>query len=301
MKIPPFLVENDLVGLISPAGKIDSIYIEKAIKYLKVKNLRAMIAPCAIDSYFQYSSTDDNRANDFQTMINNPEIKAIWCTRGGYGTIRLLDKIDFTMLEKNPKWLIGFSDITVFHSVIREKLGMASIHGAMCINLRNEKFSESGMDNLWKLLFGKIPEYELVSHPFNRIGKASGILTGGNLSLLCSLSGSNFDFNPKGKILFIEEVGEYLYRLDRMMQSLKISGKLAELSGLVVGQMSEMKDNENPFGKMAYEIIAEAIADYNFPVIFDFFAGHTERNEPLLFNTMVNIDVTLFKSKLSWK
>ena len=298
MKTPPFLKENDTIGLVSPAGKIDSVHIENAIKYLESKKLRCVMAPYATDSYNQFSSTDEKRAKDLQMMFDNPDIKAIWCTRGGYGSIRLIDKLDFSILEKHPKWLIGFSDITVLHSVLREKLGLVSIHGAMCLNLSSESFSESGVDNLWKLLFGEMPNYELLNHYLNRIGKSSGTLIGGNLSLICSLLGSPYDFNPKGKILFIEDVGEYLYRIDRMMLSLKISGKLAGLSGLIVGQFSEIKDNDTPFGKSAYEIIAEAVADYDYPVIFDFPAGHTKCNEPLLLGIQVEVEGTEKKTKI---
>ena len=288
MIIPSFLKENDTIGLVSPAGKIDSIVIENAINYLESKKLRCVVALHAADSYNQFSSTDELRAEDLQTMFNNPDIKAIWCTRGGYGSMRLIDKLDFSILEKYPKWLIGFSDITVFHSVLREKVGLASVHGAMCLNLSAESLSESGMDNLWKLLFGELPMYQS-NHLLNRKGNASGILIGGNLSLMCALIGSPYDFDPKGKILFIEDVGEYLYRLDRMMQSLKISGKLSGLSGLIAGQFSDIKDNETPFGKSAYEIISEAVAEYNYPVIYDFPAGHSKRNEPLLLGVKVEI------------
>ena len=301
MILPPFLFEKDLVAIISPAGKIVSLFIEKAQKYLKTKHLKTVLSQYATDSYHQFASTDQNRATDLQMMINNPKIKAIWCSRGGYGTMRILDKIDFSFLEKNPKWLIGFSDITVLHSVLQEKHKIVSVHGSMCINLNNDNFSETGMDNLWKLLFGNIPIYEIPSYAFNRIGKAKGILIGGNLSLLCALMGSKYDFNPKGKILFIEDTGEYLYRLDRMMHSLKNSGKLANLSGLIVGQMTDMKDNEIPFGMSAYEIIANAVSDYRYPVMFNFPAGHSEQNEPLLLGASCEIDVSTNYSLLKFE
>ena len=296
--IPKFLKENDLVGIVSPAGKIDAVHIENACEYLMSKNLRSVIAPNAGNSFNNFSATDEQRAADLQMMINNPDIKAIWCTRGGYGAIRLIDKIDFSPLKKYPKWLIGFSDITVLHSVMREKYGLASIHGSMCISLSKGNPSETGVDTLWELLFGKIPEYELPNHSLNRLGKSTGMLIGGNLSLLCALSGSKYDFKPKGKILFIEEVSEYLYRFDRMIQSLKISGKLAGLSGLIIGQITEMKDNETPFGMSAYEIVADAVSNYDYPVMFDFFAGHSKINEPLLLGAQVVMEVSETKSIL---
>ncbi|MCL2072353.1 MAG: LD-carboxypeptidase [Marinilabiliaceae bacterium] len=299
MKHPPFLNENDLVAIVSPAGKIDAIYIEKAHKYLKTKNLRVILSPFADDSYFQFASSDDNRVSDMQIMLNNPEVKAIWCTRGGYGTMRIINKIDFSILEKFPKWLIGFSDITVFHSILSNN-HFVSIHGSMCINLSNDDYSNSGMDTLWELLFGKVPVYKISPHPLNRKGSANATLIGGNLSLLTSLLGSKQDFNPKGKILFIEDTGEYLYRLDRMMQSLKNSGKLAGLSGMIVGQMSEMKDNETPFGLTPYQIVADAVSEYTFPVMYDFPAGHSKPNEPLILGSQVKIDVLDDCSQLRW-
>jgi muramoyltetrapeptide carboxypeptidase len=296
MIFAPFLKENDLVALTSPAGKIDPIHIKNAQMFLNSKNLKTIV-PIASASYHQFAATDKQRAAGLQIMINNPDVKAIWCTRGGYGTMRLIDKLDLSALIKYPKWLIGFSDITVLHSLFREK-NIASIHGPMCINLSNECFETSGVDTLFNLLFGNIPEYELLPHSLNRNGKSTGTLIGGNLSLLCALAGSKYDFNPHGKILFIEDVGEYLYKFDRMIQSLKISGKLAALSGLIIGQITDMKDNETPFGMSAYEIVADAVADYDYPLMFDFFAGHHKRNEPLILGAQVEMEVMADKSKL---
>ena len=290
MIVPPFLNDKSIIGIISPAGKVDVSEIERAQEYLTSQGFRYLISPYAADSYNQFSSTDKQRAADLQMMFDNPDIEAIWCTRGGYGTIRLLDKLNFKSLKKNPKWLTGFSDITVLHSVF-QKLGIASIHGPMCRNLKESDYASTGMNNLWELLRGNIPSYNLPAHELNREGKASGTLVGGNLSLLYALKGSAYDFNPKGKVLFIEDVGEYLYQLDRMMQGLKVSGKLKGLSGLIVGQMSDMKDNDTPFGISAYQIITDAVSDYDYPVILDFPAGHTKRNEPLLMGGEVTIDV----------
>ena len=300
MIIPPFLKQNSLIGLVSPAGKVEVSEIERAQEYLTSKGFRYLTSPHAADSFHQFSSTDNQRANDLQMMFDKPDIEAIWCTRGGYGAIRLLDKLNFDTLKKNPKWLIGFSDITVLHSVF-QKLGIASIHAPMCRNLKEDDYNNSGMETLWKFLKGTIPSYNLPAHELNRVGKANGILVGGNLSLLYALKGSSYDFNPKGKILFIEDVGEYLYQLDRMMQAMKVGGKLSGLSGLIVGQMSGMKDNDTPFGMSAYQIIADAVSEYDYPVMFDFPAGHTERNEPLLLGGEVRIDVSAEKSVLCWE
>ena len=299
MIIPPFLNKNSLIGLVSPAGKVDISEIERAQEFLTSQGFRHLTSPYAVDSFHQFSSTGEHRANDFQMMIDNPDIEAIWCTRGGYGTIRLLNKLNFDALKKKPKWLIGFSDITVLHSVF-QNLGIASMHAPMCRNLKENDYSNSGMEMLWKFLKGAIPSYSLPAHELNRQGKANGTLIGGNLSLLYALKGSPYDFNPEGKILFIEDVGEYLYQLDRMMQAMKVGGKLSGLSGLVVGQMSEIKDNDTPFGMTAYQTIADAVSEYDYPVIFDFPSGHTERNEPLLFGGEVRIDVGADKTVLCW-
>ncbi len=300
MIIPPFLKKNSLVGLVSPAGKICEAEIRRGEEFLNAHKFRHIRASHVADSWHQFASTDEKRAAGFQEMLNNPEIEAIWCSRGGYGAIRLLDLIDFSTLKSNPKWLIGYSDITVFHAVVQNIFGLCTIHGPMVRSLKEGSFNNTGIKNLWELLQGNPPSYNIQTHVLNRNGKAKGTLIGGNLSLLYALIGSPYDFNPTGKVLFIEDVGEYLYHLDRMMFALKISGKLAGLAGLVVGQMSNMQDNETPFGLTANQIISNAVKDYNYPVIFDFPAGHARQNEPLILGARVNMDVNKEKSELKF-
>jgi muramoyltetrapeptide carboxypeptidase len=300
MITPPFLKKNSLVGLVSPAAGINASVIENAVTYLETRGFRTIVAPHAADVFRQFASTDKHRADDLQAMLNNSDVEAIWCTRGGYGAIRLLDMLNFSCLKKQPKWLIGFSDITALHAAFRRE-GIASIHGAMCKNLKDYDAAYCGMNALWQLLAGNVSEYKVPCHPFNRDGMAKGTLVGGNLTLLCALQGSEYDFDPTGKILFIEEVGEYLYRLDRMMQSLKVAGKLARLSGLIVGGMSDMFDNETPFAQSAYDVIADAVSSYSYPVLFDFPAGHLETNMPLMLGAEIRMEINGNNgSTISW-
>jgi muramoyltetrapeptide carboxypeptidase len=300
MIVPPFLKKGSLIGLVSPAGKVAESEIKRAEDFLDAHGYRHIRAPHVVGAWHQFSSTDEKRAADFMNMLNNDEVDAIWCSRGGYGAIRLLDMIDFSLLKSQPKWLIGYSDITIFHAVLQNVYGVISIHGPMARSLKEGSYDETGMTNLWRLLNGQMPAYKLPTHAFNRTGKAKGTLIGGNLSLLFALIGSPYDFDPEGKILFIEDVGEYLYHLDRMMRALKLSGKLKGLAGLVVGQMSDMQDNETPFGLSVSQIIADVVKEYDFPVLFDFPAGHSKQNEPLLFGAKVKLSVSADESTLSF-
>ncbi len=214
-------------------------------------------------------------------------VKAILFARGGYGVIRIIDKVNFTQFRKNPKWLIGFSDITNFHSHIHTNFQIETIHGPMAAGLSDEASAES----LRKVFFGEPVHFEIGPNPLNRKGKSNGLLVGGNLAILCSLIGSKSDIDTNGKILFIEDIGEYLYRFDRMMWQLKRAGKLKNLAGLVIGDLTDMKDGENPFGKTAFEIVAEAVAEYNYPVCFGFPAGHQTNNHALIFGRKLKLSV----------
>jgi muramoyltetrapeptide carboxypeptidase len=225
-----------------------------------------------------------------QEAINDPETKAIICARGGYGTVRLIEKLDFSPLLKNPKWLVGFSDVTVLHSVLN-KLGLASIHGSMPgFFLENKKITRSFL-SLIELLSSGRSKIEVSGHALNRNGICSGELVGGNLSLLYSLQGTPWQLDTSGKILLIEDLSEYLYHIDRMMQNLRLAGQLKHLSGLIVGGFTELKDNDSPFGKSAYEIILEAVHDYNFPVCFDFPVGHIPKNMAILLGGKYHLEV----------
>jgi muramoyltetrapeptide carboxypeptidase len=284
---PEFLKRGDKIAIVAPAGKIVRKKVETAVEILQGWGLQVVLGSNLFNNHFQYSATDSERLDDIQNTLDDPGIKAILFARGGYGVTRILDRIDFSGFRKNPKWLIGFSDITIFHSHLHANFKIESIHGTMSAGLTDPASAES----LRKALFGGRLSYEVESNPINRRGSAKGNLTGGNLAILCSLIGTVSDMNTKGKILFIEDTGEYLYRLDRMMWQMKRSGKLSHIAGLIVGGMTEMKDNEIPFGKTAYEIVAEAVNEYDYPVCFGFPAGHQEDNRALVMGRKTEIVV----------
>jgi muramoyltetrapeptide carboxypeptidase len=225
-------------------------------------------------------------------LIDDSEVKAIVFARGGYGWVRIIDQINFSSLEKHPKWLIGFSDVTVLHSHLNSHISMCTLHAPMMINLMNEKRNEEATDTTIDILTGKNIRYsEKNLNALNRNGICEGELVGGNLSLLYALAGTPSDLATDSKILFIEDLDEYLYHIDRMMMQLKRAGKLTNLKGLIVGGMSDMRDNTIPFGKSAVEIISEAVAEYNYPVCFDFPSGHIDRNLPLILGADVRLEV----------
>lgn len=285
---PAYLKKGDKIAIVASARKITLEELQPAIAIFKSWGLEVILSSNLFNSDNQYSGTDAERASDLQTALNDDSIKAIISARGGYGTIRIIDKLDFSNFKKNPKWVIGYSDITVLHSHIHN-LGIQTIHGTMPINFTK---NIEAVDTLQKTLFGENLKYEVEAHSLNRKGEAGGELVGGNLSLLYALSGSVSDINTNGKILFIEDLDEYLYHIDRMMLNLKRSGKLEGLSGLVVGGMSDMRDNQIPFGKTAEEIIVDAVKEYNFPVCFNFPAGHLDRNLALVFGRTVKLEVS---------
>jgi muramoyltetrapeptide carboxypeptidase len=289
--IPPFIKKGALFGLVSPAGKTDLKVVEDAEKFLEANGHRSRRGKYASCEYHQFSGTDEQRITDMQAFLNDPEVDVIWCCRGGYGTSRIIERLDFSAMPRKPKWIVGFSDITVFHAALQNIYNVASIHGPMPVNLQPNDNNQQDFRHLLELLSGKDFAINTPPHPLNRWGTAGGLLTGGNLSLLSTLTGTKYDFDPHGKILFIEEVGEQLYHLDRMMQHLKLAGKLKNLSGLVVGQLTEMNDKPTPFGLSANEIIMETVQHYDYPVIFDFPTGHADLNEPLLMGVQTHIQV----------
>lgn len=279
---PQSLKPGDRVGIVAPARKVSREEMAPAIEVIGLWGYGVIEGKHLYGSSDQYSGTDEERASDFQAMLDDPGIKAIFCARGGYGSVRIIDRLDFTAFGKSPRWVIGYSDITVFHSHINKHLGIQTLHAPMPINFPGDGKMNESLDNLKKLLEGEDTTYLIPAHPYNRSGNAVGQLCGGNLSMLYSLSGTPTDVETEGKILFIEDLDEYLYHIDRMMMNLKRSGKLENLAGLVVGGMSDMNDNEVPFGKTAYEIIAEAVSDYSYPLVFGFPAGHTPDNLALV-------------------
>jgi muramoyltetrapeptide carboxypeptidase len=285
MKTPPYLNKGDKIGIVACARKISREEVQPAIDILVSWGLAVKLGDNLFKVQDQFSGTDEERAADLQDMLDDPEIKAVISARGGYGTMRIIDKIDFTKFKALPKWVIGYSDITVLHSHIYN-MGIETLHATMPINFtKNAEATET----LRKALFGEGLSYRLKSHSLNRKGNAEAELVGGNLSLLFALTGSSSDINTNGTILFIEDLDEYLYHVDRMMVNLKRSGRLSGLKGLIVGGMSEMKDNLVPFGKNAEEIIMDAVKEYDFPVCFDFPAGHIDKNNALIIGRKVKL------------
>ena len=224
-----------------------------------------------------YAGNDKERLADFQGAMDNPKVKAILCARGGYGTVRIIDKLDFTNFIKAPKWVVGFSDITVLHAHLIAQYGIPSVHAVMPNSYGNNPHTVS-LISLQKALFTDSYHYHFETHPASRRGEGRGVLIGGNLSILYNLIGTNSDFDGKDKILFIEDIGEYYYHLDRMMQAFKRAGKLKDLRGLLVGGFTEMKEGSLPFEKSVEEIILDSVGEYNYPVCFGFSAGHLKNN-----------------------
>lgn len=284
VKRPPYLSEGDLLAITSPAGAITLQEIQPAILQLQSWGLKVKIGDTIGKKDFTFGGTDEERAQDFQMQLNDPEVKAILCARGGYGMVRIIDHIDFSHLKKHPKWIIGFSDITVIHSHLSRNCGIASLHSKMCNSFpddwsKAEPIQIETILSIKKALMGEKMSYSSPPNSSNREGTASGILVGGNLKTLESLSGSSSDIKTAGKILFVEDTGEYLYSIDRMFWNLKRSGKLDRLAGLIVGGFKIKPDDAgSEFGKTLEQIVLEKIKDSNFPVCFDFPVGHQKNN-----------------------
>lgn len=298
MKIPPSLQKGDTIALVATARKNIDDNLKPAIDLLHSWGLEVVIGSSIGLDNNQLAGTDEQRAADFQQQMDNPNIKAIWCVRGGYGTVRMIDLLDFTKFKQNPKWIVGFSDVTVIHSYVN-KLKIATIHGAMPITVG--KASAESIESLRKSLFGEKLEYETSFSPANRLGNAKGEIVGGNLSILYSLMGSNAQIDCKGKILFIEDLDEYLYHIDRMMMSLKRCGCFDGLNGLIVGTMTKMKDNEIPWGKNANQIVEDVTKGYSFPIFYNFPAGHFRDNRALIFGKQVSLELNTTTSKLTFE
>ena len=287
-KTPPYLMPGDTVAITCPAKKLPH-NINDAVKLLESWGLKVLLGETVNASWNQFAGTDEVRTSDMQQFLNNPEVKAIFAARGGYGTIRIIDKLDFNSFKEQPKWIIGFSDITVLHSHIQALYQTESIHGQMPLTIPDG--SKPSLESLRKALFNEALEYNYTSEIPNKIGESSGILIGGNLTLMVMMAGSSSEQDYTDKILFLEDVGEYLYSLDRMLWNLKRAGKLDNLKGLIVGSFTEMKDNDIPFGQSAEEIIMSHVAEYNYPVCFNFPAGHINDNQALILGRKVKMTV----------
>ncbi|TXH22809.1 MAG: LD-carboxypeptidase [Chitinophagaceae bacterium] len=295
--IPPYLKAGDLIGITSPAGYITREDILPACKmiYEWGYNIRSGYTIGKRD--FTFGGTDEERLQDFQSMLDDPSIKAIMCARGGYGAVRIVDKIDWTKFKKNPKWIIGFSDITVLHSHIHQNLGIATIHSKMCNSFPSDWALASDIQkntilSINNSLKGFKNEYKAEVNSANRLGKAKGVLVGGNLKTIETLSASKSDINTDGKILLVEDTGEYMYSIDRMFWNLKRSGKLEQLSGLVIGGFKVKPDDPSDyFGKTLEEVVMEKLKEYSYPVCFNFPVGHQIDNYAVKLGVEHEIDV----------
>ncbi|MNS07843.1 putative murein peptide carboxypeptidase [compost metagenome] len=289
MITPPILQKGDTIAILATARKNIDDNLQPSIDLLKSWGLEVVIGKSIGLDDNQLAGTDEQRAADFQEQLDNPNIKAIWCVRGGYGTVRMIDLLDFTKFKQNPKWIVGFSDVTVLHNHLNT-MGFKSIHGIMPISVA--KASAEAIESLRLALFGAPLKYEIDGNPMNRPGRASGEVVGGNLSILYSVLGSQSAIECTDKILFLEDLDEYLYHIDRMMMNLKRNGCLDNIKGIIVGAMTKMKDNDIPWGKNALEIIQDVTKKYDIPIIYNFPAGHIQDNRALILGSKVTIDVT---------
>ena len=287
---PCYLTTGDRIRIISPAGGISVEKVSLGIEDLHAEGFEVQLGDHVFDRHFRFAGSDEQRLANLQEAFDDEGCKAIICSRGGYGTIRLIPHLDLTKFRKNPKWLVGFSDITILH-VALQNIGFCSIHGSMPGSYFSEDFKTQSYTELLKMLKGEDNSIIVPYNENNRNGVAIGQVVGGNLSILYSLLGTHLDLDTEHKILFIEDVGEYLYHIDRMMWSMKYSGKLEKLAGLVVGGFSRVKDTESQFGQKVEGIIKNVVKEYRYPVCFDFPAGHIDVNLPVMLGSNYSMEV----------
>jgi len=290
--VPAYLQKGDTIGVICPSGYMPMENMETCLQVLEQWGFKVKRGQTLGTHFNYFSGTDAERLNDLQQMLDDEAIKAIVCARGGYGLSRIIDKIDFTTFKKRPKWMIGYSDVTILHSHIYHNYHIASLHSPMAA-----AFNDGGCDTMYvqslrNALTGNVCEYQSEEYKLNKQGCATGDLIGGNLCLLAHLIGSGSSMDTKGKILFIEDIGEYIYNIDRLMLQLQRGGKLHHLAGLVVGSFTDMKDTVIPFGASVYDVIYDTIKTYNYPVCFNFPLGHTQENYALKHGIKHILEVT---------
>tara|TARA_Y100001933_G_scaffold77370_1_gene78587 strand:- start:283 stop:1284 length:1002 start_codon:yes stop_codon:yes gene_type:complete len=290
---PEYLTKGDTIAIVAPSGVLKNYdnYINKAKELLKSWGLNVVVGKNVFNDDGHFAGTDNERTLDFQNALDDKSIKGIWCARGGYGAVRVIDNLNFEKYKLEPKWIIGYSDITAIHNELHI-LNSESIHAIMCKSLNELDIDNSeSVSLLKKTLFGEKISYIIKTNSYNIEGSTSGKLVGGNLTLLHCMLGSKSSINTEGKILFIEDLGEYLYHIDRMLYSLKRAGYFDNLNGLIVGDFTDLRKNTTPFGRNLKELILEIVSDYNIPVLFDFPAGHGKENFPLILGREIELIV----------
>jgi len=295
--IPPYLQYGDIIGIACPAGDIRLEEIKPALDQIEKWGLQWRIGESVGKKDFVFGGTDLERAQDFQQMLDDPKVNAILCARGGYGAIRIIDRLDFRHFVEKPKWIIGFSDITVLHCHVNRNFNIASLHSKMCNSFPEDwSKAESGqwqsILSIPRALLGDNMSYSVQPDPNNRMGSARGQLVGGNLKTLETLAGTKSDIDTKGKILMLEDTGEYLYSTDRMFWNLKRTGKLDGLSGLIIGGFRTKPDDPGEeFGRTLYDIVMEQVRDFNYPVCFNFPVGHQKENYAMKLSVVHQFEV----------
>jgi muramoyltetrapeptide carboxypeptidase len=290
---PSFLKAGDTVAIVAPSGvlKERTGEIQQAVDLLKSWGLKAVIGKHVFSQANHFAGSDDERCEDFQKALDDPTISAIWCARGGYGTVRILDKLNFTKFKKHPKWLIGYSDITALHNQVHNE-GFESIHAMMCVSLSEDgKGIEETIATFKAAIFGKPLSYTLKGSKFNRTGTVTAPLVGGNLTVLHTMLGSKTSIDTSGKILFIEEIGEYKYHIDRMLQSLKRAGYFDHCKGVIVGDMTKLRKNTTLWGTSVEQLVIDALSEYDFPIAFNMHAGHEKDNRAMILGRTVELTV----------
>ncbi len=299
---PAYLQKGDMIAIVAPAGilKNRKHVIDRAKKLAESWGLKVVIGKHVFTQANHFAGTDEQRCQDFQEALDNPEVKAIWSARGGYGSVRILDQLDFSKFKENPKWIIGYSDITAFHNHIHN-LGVETLHAMMGTSMQDDPVDiAKTIETFRKALFGEELKYTIKSSKENRKGNAEGVLVGGNIAILASMLGSDSQLNTDGKILFIEEIGEYKYAIDRMLQSLKRAGYFNKVKGIIVGDMTKIRKNTTPWGSSIEELILDIVPN-DIPVFFGFPAGHEPDNRALIMGRTVKLSVADRLSSVSFK
>ena len=292
-KIPPYLKKGDTIGIVCPAGYMPKDKAETCVNVLQEWGYQVRIgATLGGPSLNYFSGTDEQRLVDLQQMLDDDSVHAVLCGRGGYGVGRIIEKINFARFRKNPKWIIGFSDITILHAHIYSNYGIASLHAPMAAAFNREEYKNPYVQSLHTVLMGKSSKYTVDPHVYNRQGTAKAPLVGGNLSLMAHITGTSSDIETKGKILFLEDVGEHIYNIDRMMHQLKRTGKLDKLAGLIYGGFTDIRDTDRPFGESVHDVLRHIVEEYKYPVCFDFPVSHGKENYALKIGAPYTLKVT---------